>query len=236
MRVLAFDTATPATAVALWDPEAGLDLEARDDPPPGARPGHAHTLLPLIEDVLRRSGGGWAAVDRLAVGVGPGTFTGLRIGIATAHALARARGLEVVGVGTLAALAVGAWEGETRDAGPQAGILTLLDARRGEAFAAFWAPGADPTSEPPGIEPRVARPEELPELVAPGVLAVGDGAVKFEAVVARAGATVPPPDSPLHRVSARGHCRVASGLAPGEPDAVLPAYLRVPDAEIVRRR
>ena len=97
MRILAFDTATRATTVALS--EAGVPgegtVEARDDPPPGSRPGHVSRLLPLIAEVMERGELGFTDVDRLAVGVGPGTFTGLRIGIATAQALARAASLPV---------------------------------------------------------------------------------------------------------------------------------------------
>jgi tRNA threonylcarbamoyladenosine biosynthesis protein TsaB len=240
MRVLAFDTATRATTVALIDLEAGLEIEARDDPDPDARPGHARLLLALIAEVLERSGGGWEQIDRLAVGVGPGTFTGLRIGIATAHALARARNLPLVGVSTLQSLALGAHRAESAGlrAGQDTALLALLDARRGEGFAAAWAAGADPTTAAPLRAPAVVRPDALPELAAglgPGVTAIGDGAIKFQEILVHAGVGVPPGESPLHCVSAREHARLAATLIPGAPDSVLPAYLRVPDAELARR-
>jgi tRNA threonylcarbamoyladenosine biosynthesis protein TsaB len=92
--ILGFDTATAATAVAVWAPD-GLAVERRDDPPPGERPNHAARLLVLVEEALAAAGGGWDEVERLAVGVGPGGFTGLRLGIATARALAQARDLPV---------------------------------------------------------------------------------------------------------------------------------------------
>ncbi len=101
MRVLAFDTATAATTVALCDSAGGEPTEARDDPEPGRRPNHTTRLMELIVDVLQRSACGWTDVDRIAVGVGPGTFTGLRIGVATARALSRAREIELVGISTL---------------------------------------------------------------------------------------------------------------------------------------
>ena len=134
MNVVAFDTATRATTVALSG-VGNVVYTARDDPKPGARPGHATRLLPLTAMVLERAGVGWDEVDRIAVGIGPGTFTGLRIGIATARALARARDIPLVGVSTLQSLAL---------AGPQASdtlgsydtVLAVLDARRGEVFAA----------------------------------------------------------------------------------------------------
>jgi tRNA threonylcarbamoyladenosine biosynthesis protein TsaB len=115
------DTATPSTAVAVWAPD-GPAVERRDDPAPGERPGHAARLLALVDEVVP----GWDAIERIAVGVGPGGFTGLRIGIATARALAQARDLPLVGVSSLAALAA-----------PHDGpVVAVIDARRGEVFAA----------------------------------------------------------------------------------------------------
>ncbi|MDQ6776180.1 MAG: tRNA (adenosine(37)-N6)-threonylcarbamoyltransferase complex dimerization subunit type 1 TsaB, partial [Actinomycetota bacterium] len=72
MRIVAFDTATDATTVALRAPAAGLELELRDDPASGARPGHARRLLPMLADLFERAGGGWETEDRIAVGIGPG--------------------------------------------------------------------------------------------------------------------------------------------------------------------
>src|SRR5687768_11489597 len=96
VKLLAFDTATPATAVGLL---AGPQrLEARHDPSPGERPGHAAELLALARQLLDAAGLAFGDVDRIAVGTGPGTFTGLRIGVATARALAQATGAQLVGV------------------------------------------------------------------------------------------------------------------------------------------
>lgn len=219
MRVLAFDTATAATAVALCDSETGVEFEARDDPAAGARPGHARRLLTLIEGLLG-AGGGWGSVDRLAAGVGPGTFTGLRIGIATAHALSRSTGIPLVGVSTLASLELGA----RTPLGGDRSVLAVIDARRGEAFVA----GA-------GLEPCVLSPQALAEVAGQragdGVIAVGDGAIRFRDTLERAGAHVPPDDAVVHRVSAIHHCRLAELLEPGRLEDVQPEYLRVPDAE-----
>jgi tRNA threonylcarbamoyladenosine biosynthesis protein TsaB len=104
--ILGLDTATAGTAVAVWAP-GGPEIERRDDPPPGARPAHAGKLLALVEEAIAVSGADWDAIERIAVGVGPGSFTGLRLGIATARALAQARDLPLVGVSSLEALARG---------------------------------------------------------------------------------------------------------------------------------
>ena len=226
MNVLAFDTATAATVAAFGD------LERRDDPPAGTRPGHAQKLLSLIHAVLDASQAGWSDVDRIAVGVGPGTFTGLRIGIATAQALAQATGIELVGVSTLASLELAARgvHGDGR------AILAVIDARRNEAFVS----GA-------GLRPCVLTPEALGEVAravgggragfdsSKEVLAVGDGALKFRSQLERAGATVPDDDSPLHRVSAVYHRRLALDAQPTTTGVIKPEYLRQPDAELARR-
>ncbi len=231
MRVLAFDTATAITAVALrdFDDEANVclrsvvDLSAVDDPPSGARPGHARRLLALIHDLLDQAGSDWQDVDRIAVGLGPGTFTGLRIGIATAQALSRSSGRPLVGVSTLQSL-------ESAALAPLAAprpVLAVIDARRGEAFAA--GAGLAPTVLTPAALGATARRRAGTDL-----MAVGDGAVKFRDVLEASGAYVPDDDAPVHRVSAREHCRLAALLPPSVNGRVEPSYLRLPDAEIAR--
>ena len=236
MRVLALDTATALTAVALRDvdDEANaclrdvVDLVAVDEPAPGTRPNHARRLLVLIHEVLEHSGAGWAAVDRIAVGVGPGTFTGLRIGIATAQALATSTGLPLVGVSTLRALALGA-------ADDGRAVLAVLDARRGEAFMAGWSPGQDPLVAEPTWPPQVLSPELLQRVATQAArhapaMALGDGAIRFRRQLEAAGVEVLAEDSSRHRVSARAHCRLAA-LAGVASARVEPEYLRAPDAE-----
>jgi tRNA threonylcarbamoyladenosine biosynthesis protein TsaB len=236
MRILAFDTATRATAVALCDlsPETAIRcFERRDDPPPGARPGHAGRLLELIGAAMADAGTGWAEIDRLAVGVGPGTFTGLRIGVATAHALARAREIPLVGVSTLEALALGGAR-----AGVDGSIAAVIDARRGEVFAAAWtADGARLGRRL--LDPVAVAPEQLAKVLeslpAP-LLAVGDGAVEFRSALEPSGAVIPGDDAEVHRVSAISHCELGRELRADAPEQVTPCYLRPPDAEIARRR
>jgi tRNA threonylcarbamoyladenosine biosynthesis protein TsaB len=232
VRILGFDTATPATAVALLDTDTGAVSEGRDDPPPGARPRHTTTLMPLVLAQLAALGTGWGAIDRIAVGVGPGTFTGLRIGVATAQALARARGIALVGVSTLQALARGALD----EPGDHDAVLAVIDARRGEVFAAGWTLEEVATAgAAPVLEPRPWAPEELArELVAlgRGWLAVGNGAVEFRQALERSGARILDDDSRRNRVSAVEHCRLAAALEPESAEGVRPEYLRLPDAEI----
>lgn len=234
MRILALDTATPATAVALLDMGLGVAHAARDDPPAGARPRHSTRLLELVEHVLDAAALPPEAVDRVAVGLGPGTFTGLRIGVATALGLVRAAGAEIVGVPTLTALALGASRPGLGTGSPgEPALLALLDARRGEVFAAAWASGADPRHAAPVIPPSVIAPETLPDLIKrleTTPLAVGNGAIQFRELLRGAGAEVPPDDAPAHRVDAREHAQLAAQADAMDPQDVRPLYLRRPDA------
>lgn len=227
MILLAFDTATAATAVAL-DRGDGAVFETRHDPTSGERPGHATRLLGLIEDALAAAGVQPAEVRRVAVGTGPGSYTGLRIGVATARALAQAHGVQLVGVSTLRTLAEAAAERAGR-----AARLAVLDARRGEAFAAAWRDGEEllaPAALSPPALLRAAAALPSP------VLAIGEGTLRFRKDIGPAGAAIPPDDDPIHRVSAAPMCRLARAAEPGEREAVLPEYLRLPDAEVARRR
>ncbi|MBV8220781.1 MAG: tRNA (adenosine(37)-N6)-threonylcarbamoyltransferase complex dimerization subunit type 1 TsaB [Solirubrobacterales bacterium] len=235
MRILAFDTATPATTVALSG-VGDVVYTARDDPRRGERPGHATRLLPLTAAVMERAGTGWDGVDRIAVGLGPGTFTGLRIGIATARALARARDVPLVGVSTLQSLALA----RSVDGVPSGldVVFAVIDARRGEVFAASWRIDEAQEFDNALLLPRAFAPEVLAELIAPlgeTALAIGDGAIAFRKVLERSGAFIPDDDSQLHRVTATNHCRLAASLQASVPDEVRPDYLRAPDAEMAHR-
>jgi tRNA threonylcarbamoyladenosine biosynthesis protein TsaB len=217
--ILGIDTATAGTAVAVWAPD-GPEIERRDDPPPGARPAHAQRLLVLVEAALTAAGAAWDDVERIAVGVGPGRFTGLRLGIATARALAQARGCELVGVSSLEALASSVKQGDSPLVSPGR-VVAAIDARRGEVFAAAY----------PGFGPAALKPAELAARIQPGTLTVGDGAVRFREELERAGAAIPADDSPLHRVSALQICRLGAQAEAADRDALLPDYRREPDAK-----
>jgi tRNA threonylcarbamoyladenosine biosynthesis protein TsaB len=248
--VLGFDTATQSTVVGLRVAD-GSTLQARDDPGPEGHPGHATRLLSMAADLLAQAGVGWSALDRIAVGLGPGRFTGLRVGIATARGLAQALALELVGVSSLRALAVPAAEMDAHGRG----VIAVIDARRGEAFAGAYPAAAgraaDPTSsgEPADGEiafPRALKPEELESIVAqieerggpPGErwLGVGDGAVRFRGELEPGGVAVPADGSPLHLVDARAICDLAVRATARSFQEVLPDYRRTPDAALVRER
>jgi tRNA threonylcarbamoyladenosine biosynthesis protein TsaB len=218
--VVGFDTATPVTTAAVLLPD-GSAVEAHDEPPAESRGRHASLLLGLVERVLRDSGVAWEEVSRLAVGAGPGGFTGLRIGIATARALGQARALQIVPVSSLEALAAGASSSQP--------VAAVIDARRGEVFAAVFAPDGSPLLGPAALAPP-ALAERLAALPATP-LAVGDGAVRFAEELASAGALVPPADSPVHRLDAVQICRLGEVREPVDRDALLPTYLREPDAK-----
>jgi tRNA threonylcarbamoyladenosine biosynthesis protein TsaB len=218
VRILGFDTSTAASSAAVVLPD-GSAVEST--PPPERlqeRPGHARELLPTIHDVMARAGVRFADLDAIAVGRGPGTFTGLRIGVATARALAKANSLPVRGVSSLAALAAGLPDGLR---------LPLIDAKRGEVYGALhdddgerWAPFAL-TAE--ALVARLAEAGLNP-------LAAGDGSLRFRAELEAAGLPVAPPGSPLHVVSAVNVCRLAADAPDAAPEQVLPDYLREPDA------
>jgi tRNA threonylcarbamoyladenosine biosynthesis protein TsaB len=243
MTVLGFDTATHATAVGLRLPD-GRTLEARDDPDARAHPGHATRLLAMAAGLLAEGGLRWSALDRIAVGRGPGRFTGLRVGIATARGLAQALAVELAGVSSLDALAAGALSVEHEPAC----ALAVIDARRGEVFVSAYelgrgSAGTGAAARAP-LEARLLRPEELAGAVeltassAPGAarcVAVGDGAVRYRAELERAGALVPSDDAPTHRISGAAVCRLGSLAAPAlSLEEVVPLYMREADADRAR--
>lgn len=170
----------------------------------GERSSRAVTLLEDLDALLRQGGASARDVDVLAVGTGPGSFTGIRIGLATARGLALALDVRGAGVSTLDALAAGA-----------PGAVPVIDARRREVFALVDG------------ERRVLAPADLP--VAEGDVCVGDGAVRYRTVLEAKGAEVPPDGDERHLPRARFHAALAGTAGPVEE--LEPIYLRVPDAE-----
>lgn len=243
MIVLGFDTATQATAVGLRLAD-GATLQARDDPARDAHPGHATRLLAIAGELIAQAELGWSDVQRIAVGVGPGRFTGLRVGIATARGLAQSLPAELVGVSSLHALALGAQR--DLDTGTDA-TIAVIDARRGEAFAGAYA-GEDEIALPRALRP--AELEGVVELIerhgGPAAAcwrAVGDGAVIYAEELRAGGVDVPEPRSSLHLLDGAAVCELGALAVPaGQPApasqaalaGVLPDYRRSPDAKLAR--
>lgn len=195
---------------------------------PQGRPRHATGLLEEVERAAAAAGG-WSAVDLLAVGLGPGSFTGLRIGISTARGLGVSLGLPTRGVCTLDAVAAGIAE-----AGAEGKRLAVLDGWRGEVFAALYSATGERI-----WEPAVHRPEDLAERIRaleepPSV--AGSGAVRFRHELARGGVRMADDSAPVHRVAGRHVCALAASAGGGDRDGLAPIYLRPPDAERWRER
>jgi tRNA threonylcarbamoyladenosine biosynthesis protein TsaB len=188
--ILAFDTATDHATSALVDDGELL----------GERVSRASTLLVDVDALVRQAGAHPRDIAGLVVGTGPGSFTGIRIGLAAARGLALALDVTAAGVSTLDALAAGA-----------PGAIPVIDAKRREVFV-------------PG--PRAVAPAELE--IEPGATYVGDGAVRYRDVFEQAGAEVPPDDDERHLPRARFHAELAAGFGPVE--LVEPLYVRLPDA------
>jgi len=226
VSILGVDTSSAAVSACVLRAD-GEAFEVAPDPVRAGRPpAHAQELMPAIADVMERAGLQWGHLAAIAVGVGPGAFTGLRIGLATARALAGANGLPLRGVSSLAALAEGI-ESHTR--------LPVIDAKRGEVFAALYEDGKELWP------PFAARPEAVAERVREEAAAraqrssfvpsaAGDGSVRFRQVLESAGIRVAPEGSGAHAVRALHVCRLAAEAPDELPATIVPEYLRAPDA------
>ena len=192
-------------------------------------PRHSTALLAEVERAVAAVGG-WGEVGEIAVGRGPGSFVGIRIGLATARGLAASTGLPATGVCTLDALGRAMVESTP----PAVPTLAVLDARRGEVFAALYAASGERL-----WEPFVAPPETLGERLAglPALpRAAGSGAVRFRDELASRGVEVPDDGDPVHRVAARHVCALAASTGGADGNGLAPIYLRVPDAQRWRER
>ena len=177
MLILAFDTATDVATSAL----------VADGEVLGERMSRAVTLLEDVDALLRQSGTHTRELQALAVGIGPGSFTGVRIGLSTARALALALEVPVAGVSTLDALEAGA-----------PGGLPVIDARRREVFV-------------PG---QVLAPGEV--AVEHGRLCIGSGAVRYREALEAKGGLIPPDGDERHLPRARFHAALARDFGPAD--------------------
>jgi tRNA threonylcarbamoyladenosine biosynthesis protein TsaB len=217
MLILAIDTALDACAAAVLDTEAGR-LIARESQP--MKRGHAEALMPLIARVMDTSGVGFPALDRIAVTTGPGSFTGLRVGLSAARGIALAAGKPVVGLTTLTAYAAAA----VSETG-QHPIISAIDARHGHVY--FQVVGGNGSSL---IRPRVAPIEEALEAARFGApILVGNAAgilgERWPADAPQPVQVDPQPAPDIAWVAWLG-AAVAPDTAPARP-----YYLRAPDAK-----
>jgi tRNA threonylcarbamoyladenosine biosynthesis protein TsaB len=194
LLILAFDTATDIATIAL----------VRDGDVLGERISRAVKILDDADALIVGAGAEPNDVEGIAVGTGPGSYTGLRMGLVTARALSFSLGAPVAGVSTLDALAAGA-----------PGAQPVIDARRGELFTLI------------GEAPACIRPDEL--TVETQRVYVGDGAVRYRDLIEDVGGVVPPDDDSAHVPWARHHAALAREFGPAE--LAEPIYLRLPDAE-----
>lgn len=243
MTLAGFDTSLATTTACVLRDDG---VAFRTAPPSAERllepARHSQELLPELARLLGEAGVGWDRLDSLAVGVGPGTFTGLRIGIATARALAQALRIPVHPVSSLEALAAGMAAGAPLAPGSLA--LPLIDARRGQVFAALYGVGelspggkGGPTLvtswEPVVLDPGILM--ELIRALPQAPVCAGDWTIKSAAELKSAGAEVLSSDSGLHAVDALDVCRRGMGIEPVAPDSLQPVYLRLPDAEVQKQ-
>jgi tRNA threonylcarbamoyladenosine biosynthesis protein TsaB len=221
MNVLAFDTCFGALSVAVrWAASGDWHLcETYEE----RTSGHAERLFPVLAEVMGGAGLEFAAIDRIAVTLGPGTFTGARVGVSAARALALAMGRPVVGITSLAAMAhVAEDQLEERLAGRP--LVVAVGARRDMLYVQTFAAGGAETSEALLLTPE----EAALRIGLDRTLIAGSGASAVAAAVrARGGeAEACLPDLQPH---ARPLALMASALAPLAP--VKPLYLRLPDAK-----
>ena len=221
--LLALESGSPSASAALWREGAVRDVERT---PAGVSV--AASLLPAIDTLLRRAGIGAGEIEAFAIGIGPGSFTGLRIGVATLKGLAFGGDAPVVAVSRLAALARAAGPGEEP-------VVALLDAQRGEVYgAAFRSCGEAPDAVlPPGVYTK----DELAALLPPRCRLVGEGVLRLPAAFAHAlGAGVrvePKLAAGAEQIAELG----ALGLARGHGirvETLVPSYLRRAEAEVKR--
>jgi tRNA threonylcarbamoyladenosine biosynthesis protein TsaB len=216
VNVLGFDTSTAATSVCVLRDDGEAFERIPSDEQLLGPPGHARELMPGVAETMAEAGLGYRDLHAIAVGVGPGTFTGLRIGVATARALAHAHDIPVHPISSLAALAEGI------DAVAR---LPLIDAKRGELFAALYHEGEI-------WPPFAATPADLIDRVRNEsftAIAAGDGSLRFRQELEAGGIAIGPAGQ--HAVRGLHVCRLAASVPAVPPEAVLPNYLRDPDAK-----
>ena len=227
MRILALDTAMSACSVALWR-GAGVDAGRFA----AMERGQSEALMPMVMEVLGEAGSTVAELDLIAVTVGPGAFTGIRIGLAAARGMALAAKLPCLGVTTLDVVA----EGVGRDLPAGRAVLVALNAKRKDVYAQAFTGGLEPLGPPRAVLARdLAHMVEASKTGAGPVTVVGDATLEAVAALAESGVDAVPADAP-----GISDARVLAAIAAGRwrPGMVspppAPLYLRPPDATLPR--
>lgn len=221
MVILALDTTTRAGSSALMRGAELVDVQASDV----VRP-QAERLPAELMALLDRHGLELPHVDVYAVATGPGSFTGLRIGIATMQGLALAQDKPLIGISGLDALA---WTAARESRGHVARVATWVDAWRGEVYAALYENGAEV------MPPTVNAPSHLLRRLTAATLFIGDGAATYADLITAAGGRVADPAAPpiAGAIASLAAREAAAGRSP-RPHAIRPLYVRRPDAELAR--
>ena len=215
--ILALDTALGAASVALlpWGEAIPVASESLH-----LRTGHAEALLPMVDRVVAQVPGGFSAVSRVAVTIGPGSFTGIRIGVAAARALAIACGVPVVGVSTLAVLAA-----PVIMAGVRPPIVVAIDARHGSVFLQAFGPAGATL-----VGPVLMGLAEAARALGPGPLhLVGSGAAALAREASNLG--IAADADTAHGTPDIGFVARLGALADPATALARPLYLKAPDAK-----
>jgi tRNA threonylcarbamoyladenosine biosynthesis protein TsaB len=212
MKILALDTATQTASVAAWDGRVLVERAERVTT-------HSERLMPLIDEVLRAAGLSAAALDAIACGAGPGSFTGLRIGLATAKGLCFALGKPLALVSSLEALAARARDGR---------VCAVLDAYKCEVYAGFFTvAGGVPRAEGPE---EVLAPERLREKLQAPVALVGDGALRYRSLWPELPFVDEHPGPHAGEIARLGAARASGDLR------AAPAYIRPSEPELLKQK
>ncbi len=224
MRILGLDTATSACSAALWC--EGHILARRFA---AMQRGQSETLMPMVRAVMAESGSSFEALDAIAVTVGPGAFTGVRIGLAAARAMARAAEVPLLGVTTFEAVA----HAQTT---PRRSLLVALDTKRDDVYVQLFGRDLNPL-----LDPRACMPESVPAILpATPVDLVGDAASSLHRVLIAAGRRDQVVDGPVLPDAAVVAALAARRIAERPPKVgdpmPAPLYLRPPDATPMPQR
>ena len=216
MRVLAIDTALEACSAAVLDTETGvLASEMR----PMVR-GHAEALIPLLSKVMAEAHTAFDGLDRIAVTTGPGSFTGLRVGIAAARGIALSAEKSAVGLTTLAAFAAPHIAGDD-----SIGVAVAIDARHGHVYLQVFGPGGRTL-----VAPRIAAIRDAARIAATGRTRIAGNAAEALAAAWPAN-EVPPVQVDQQKVPDIACVARLGAVANGGPATLKPVYLRAPDAQ-----